>query len=110
MTPRYCVDGLEFDDPDAPYAGDGQFPPFVIFDIEKQENLPGEYDSRVEAEQVMRAMAEIPNMIQALKYAYAPYQGLDPNFFSDMPRAMYDGKSAQETIGELSELLERIGV
>lgn len=46
----YCVDGRESDDPDAPYAGDGQFPPFVIFDIQAQDNLPGTYATREAAE------------------------------------------------------------
>ena len=47
---RYCVDGCEFGDPQSSYAGDGQFPPFVIFDIEAQQNLPGHYATRAQAE------------------------------------------------------------
>lgn len=53
--PRYCVDGLEFDDPDSNYTGDGQFPPFVVFDVTRQENLPGHYDTREKAEQALVA-------------------------------------------------------
>lgn len=48
---RYCVDGLTHADPDtAEYQGDGQFAPFVIFDIQEQRNLPGEYETREAAE------------------------------------------------------------
>jgi hypothetical protein len=54
--PNLCVDGRESDDIDAPYAGDGQFPPFVIFDIDGQRNLPGEYASRGRADAAMRAI------------------------------------------------------
>lgn len=52
---RYAVDGaVRPDDPDGPeFQGDGQFAPFVIFDIEAQENLPGHFATRAEAEQEM---------------------------------------------------------
>lgn len=51
QKPRYCVDGLTHADPDtAEYQGDGEFAPFVIFDIQAQRNLPGEYATRAEAE------------------------------------------------------------
>lgn len=51
QKPRYCVDGLTHADPDtAGYWGDGEFAPFVIFDIQAQRNLPGEYATRAEAE------------------------------------------------------------
>lgn len=53
--PRYCVDGLEFDDPESNYLADGQFPPFVVFDVMRQENLPGHYDTREKAEQALVA-------------------------------------------------------
>jgi len=49
----YCVDGRMYRHPDADYGGDGKFPPFVIFDIEAQDNLPGHYRTREEAERVM---------------------------------------------------------
>jgi hypothetical protein len=47
---RFCVDGHEFPNKDSDFAGDGEYPPFVIFDIENQRNLPGEYATREEAE------------------------------------------------------------
>jgi hypothetical protein len=43
---RYCVDGRVGDWDDAEYQGDGQFAPFVIFDIAAQRNLPGFYETR----------------------------------------------------------------
>lgn len=51
-TDRYVVDGAETpDDPDGPlFQGDGQYPPFVIFDTLTQENLPGHFQSRKAAE------------------------------------------------------------
>lgn len=52
IAPRYVVDGRETDDPDSPYAGDGECAPFVVFDIDAQENLPGEYATREEAQRV----------------------------------------------------------
>jgi hypothetical protein len=51
---KFCVDGHEFADSDSAFAGDGQFPPFVIFDIDAQENLPGYYATREQAEQALR--------------------------------------------------------
>lgn len=51
-TPAYCVDGLESDDPDSPYAGDGCFPPFRVFHPESQAYLPGTYGTREEAQTV----------------------------------------------------------
>lgn len=47
---RYCVDGREFDTEDSPYIGDGKFGPFVVFNIEEQDNEPGHYDTREEAQ------------------------------------------------------------
>lgn len=44
---EYCVDGLDASDC---YAGDGETAPFVIFCIPKQENLPGFYKTRADAE------------------------------------------------------------
>jgi hypothetical protein len=57
---RYFVDGLEYDHPDAMFAGDGQFAPFVIFDADAQDNLPGEYATRAEAEAaLLKLLAEM---------------------------------------------------
>ena len=53
----YCVDGRVADNPDADWANDGEFAPFVIFDIEAQTNLPGRYDTRADAEFVMERLA-----------------------------------------------------
>lgn len=52
-THRWCVDGHDSAHPDAAYAGDGTFPPFVIFDIAEQDNLPGLYQTRQEAEEAL---------------------------------------------------------
>jgi hypothetical protein len=51
--PRLCVDGCESDHEDAPYAGDGEFPPFVVFDIAAQENIALNLPTRNAAERVM---------------------------------------------------------
>lgn len=57
-VPRYIVDGREFPNEESNYMADGRYPPFVVFDVDKQENLPGEYGTRDEAEQVARANNE----------------------------------------------------
>lgn len=49
--PRYVVDGHEFPNEESNFLGDGEYPPFVIFDVDRQENLPGEYGTRTEADQ-----------------------------------------------------------
>lgn len=54
-----CVDGLMSDDPDSPYSGDGQYAPFVVFDIDAQENLPGQYATRLEAEASMTRILQV---------------------------------------------------
>ena len=48
---RYCVDGHEHDHPDANLCGDGQYPPFMVFDIEGQDWLPGVYITREAAQE-----------------------------------------------------------
>lgn len=50
---RYCVDGHETEDEESSLLGDGQYPPFYIFDIENQRNLPGTYRTRKDAEFVL---------------------------------------------------------
>lgn len=50
---RLCVDGLTHADPQSSWAGDGQFPPFAIFDIDMQENLQPYYATRAQAEMAM---------------------------------------------------------
>lgn len=61
-VPRYIVDGHEAPNEESSFLADGKYPPFVIFDVDKQENLPGEYGTRDEAERVARAKngAEMP--------------------------------------------------
>jgi hypothetical protein len=54
-TPRYCVDG---NDEHGCYAGDGWLPPFVIFNIEAQENLPAYYQTREAAEWSLAVLIE----------------------------------------------------
>jgi hypothetical protein len=39
---RFTVDGLEFDYPDAAMMGDGNYPPFKVFDAERQSYVRGE--------------------------------------------------------------------
>ena len=56
---RYCVDGHEFENHDSELLGDGQFPPFYIFDIQEQDNLPGSYPTRKEAEAVMQKLIPV---------------------------------------------------
>jgi hypothetical protein len=53
MTRRLVVDGV-FED--GTFQGDGQDPPFVIFDVDNQRNLPGEYPTRQRAEAAMTEM------------------------------------------------------
>lgn len=51
-APRFCVDGHEFNDSDAPLAGDGKFPPFRVFDIPAQDYVPGNHKTREGAQAV----------------------------------------------------------
>lgn len=53
-----CVDGHEFENEESDFLGDGAFPPFMIFDIEGQTYLPGEYASREKANTVMQAIID----------------------------------------------------
>ena len=55
MTRNLVVDGVAEDDT---YQGDGKNPPFVIFDVDAQRNLPGEYPTRERAEAARRQMLE----------------------------------------------------
>lgn len=55
---RYAVDGKEFDDDDSPLAGDGQFGPFIIFDIDAQDYLPGTYATREDGQKVADLLNE----------------------------------------------------
>jgi hypothetical protein len=53
-----CVDGSEFPPDedgfnDSNYMGDGQFPPFVVFDIDAQENVALNLPTRNAAEKIM---------------------------------------------------------
>ena len=62
-----CVDGSEFpfDPEDGPdysynesnYVGDGQYPPFVVFDIGAQENIALNLPTRNAAEKIMSLIA-----------------------------------------------------
>lgn len=42
------VDGLDY--PDGVFAGDGTYPPFVVFDAGRQQYLRGEYATREQAQ------------------------------------------------------------
>lgn len=50
---KYCVDGHEFPEEESNLAGDGEFAPFRIFDIEAQDYLPGTYETRGGAENAL---------------------------------------------------------
>lgn len=47
---RYCVDGHLFENEDSDLAGDGEFAPFYVFNIEAQDYLLPPYPSRAEAQ------------------------------------------------------------
>lgn len=62
--PRYIVDGHEFRNDESNYMSDGRYPPFVVFDVDLQENLPGEFGTRAEAEEVAASKnAEHPRRV-----------------------------------------------
>jgi hypothetical protein len=58
---RFIVDGTVYpNDPDGPlYQADGQYAPFVIFDIEAQESLPGQYETRAAAEAAITRLGDV---------------------------------------------------
>lgn len=60
---RYCVDGTTDDDT---FQADGQLPPFVIFDIKEQRNLPGEYPTREGAEKALADLLGMNDVADAL--------------------------------------------
>ncbi len=51
-----CVDGHEFASSESNWAGDGQYPPFAVFDIDAQVNLLPYYATRGQAEMAMQAL------------------------------------------------------
>lgn len=53
-----CVDGHEFPDSESNWAGDGQFPPFAVFDIDAQTNLQPYYATRAQAEIAMQRILQ----------------------------------------------------
>ena len=57
-TRNLCVDGHEYDDTESNWAGDGQFPPFAVFDIDAQKNLLPFYQTRKQAEEAMASLIE----------------------------------------------------
>lgn len=67
---RLCVDGHEFPDSESNWAGDGQFPPFAVFDIDAQENLLPYYLTRKQAEAAMDRLME--NIPPTTELAYVP--------------------------------------
>lgn len=69
-VPRYIVDGKESPHEESNYMADGQYPPFVVFDVDRQENLSGEYPARAEAQQV----ADAKNIAQRQQDAEAASQ------------------------------------
>lgn len=55
-NPRYVIDGHEFLDGDGDMVGDGEFPPFEIFDTEAQNYVAPPYPTRQEAETALAAL------------------------------------------------------
>lgn len=53
---RFIVDGYEFDDPDSNLAADGEFAPFLIFDIEQQDYVDVKFDDRTVAQTAADAL------------------------------------------------------
>lgn len=57
-NPRFVVDGHEYPNADSNLAGDGQYPPFRIFNTDKQDYLPGKFNLRASAEAVAAKLNE----------------------------------------------------
>lgn len=55
-NPPFVVDGHEHSNIDSNWVGDGQYPPFRIFDTAKQRYVGPEYRTRVAAEAALRKM------------------------------------------------------
>lgn len=53
---RFCVDGHEFENEESDMLGDGEFAPFMVFDIEKQDYCAGTYETRLAAQKVADAL------------------------------------------------------
>lgn len=57
-TLRYIVDGHEYPDSDAQLVGDGQYAPYLVFDIEEQRHLGTEWPNRQSAEAEAKRLSE----------------------------------------------------
>jgi len=53
----FSVDGRLFDNENSDLQGDGQFPPFYVFDQNKQTNIAGPFPTRERAEQERVALS-----------------------------------------------------
>lgn len=53
----FTVDGHTHASPDSDLQGDGQFPPFYVFDQNNQKNIAGPFQSRNRAEQERVALS-----------------------------------------------------
>lgn len=53
-----CVDGHVSPDSESAFVGDGQFPPFAVFDIDAQQNLQPYYATRAQATLAMDRILE----------------------------------------------------
>lgn len=49
---QLMIDGSSSLDEDAPYQGDGQFPPFAVFDVDDQDNVVCQLPTRNSAEKL----------------------------------------------------------
>lgn len=77
----FCVDGYETESRESNLAGDGAFPPFLIFNPPAQDYVPGAYPTREEAEAVAdylnRAVASYPVGEPDVRSAHGHTQGVD---------------------------------
>jgi hypothetical protein len=73
-TSNLVVDGAVYpNDPDGPlFEGDGEFPPFAIFNVSEQNHLPERYATRDEA-QIALARMQSPTICNVLRARVADY-------------------------------------
>ena len=59
-NPRYVVDGHMYPNEESDFAGDGEFPPFGVFDVEAQDYILPFYDTREAAEAALAVINRRP--------------------------------------------------
>jgi len=55
-NPRYVIDGHQFPNEESDLLGDGRFPPFGIFDTEKQDYVKPFHATRKAAEEALKRL------------------------------------------------------